>query len=140
VAYALILLSWGWRPFLPELRGGVIAAQLTVDRLVPLKSLAGRVDVFSALHVAQLFSLYLPLGCVLAVWPLRRSGRWSSLWPAVAFAFAIEAGHVVIAERFFDATNALIAIAGLSIGWVLTRRAGFRQYGEVATVTSGLSR
>ena len=129
LAYGTILALWGWRPFLPETSGRTIAAQLTAAHFIPLQALAGRVDVFSALHVAQQFVLYLPLGCLLAVWPLRLAGRWSHLWPAVGLAAAVEVGHVVVAGRFFDVTNALIACAGLAIGWVLVRRAGFRPYG-----------
>jgi glycopeptide antibiotics resistance protein len=130
LAYGGILVLWGWRPFLPETSGGAIAAQFTARRFIPLQSLAGRVDVFSALHVAQQFALYVPLGCILAVWPLRLSGRWSHLWPAVGLAAVLEVGHVLVAGRFFDVTNAIIACAGLTIGWVLVRRAGFRPYGE----------
>ncbi|HVT40133.1 MAG TPA: hypothetical protein VHE78_13925, partial [Gemmatimonadaceae bacterium] len=85
---------------------------------------------FSAVHIAQQFLLYLPLGAILAVWPLRLSGRWSHLWPAVALALAVEVGHIVIVDRFFDVTNALIAVAGLGIGWVVVRRSGFVPYGE----------
>src|SRR6267378_415877 len=129
-AYALLLVLWGWRPFLPETDIGAIVQQLTADHLVPLMSLVERVDVFTALHVAQVFLLYLPLGCLLAVWPLRLRGRWSHLWPAVWLAWGIEAGHLVIADRYFDVTNALIACGGLGIGWLALRRSGFGPYGE----------
>ena len=129
-AYALLLVAWGWRPFLPQTDIDAIAAQLTTSRLVPLASLAQRVDVFSGLHVAQQFLLFLPLGSLLAVWPLRLRGGWAQLWPGVWLALAIEAGHLVIVDRYFDLTNALIACAGLGIGWLAMRRSGFRPYGE----------
>src|SRR5205814_2355743 len=129
-AYAVLLVVWGWRPFLPQTEIGAIAQQLTPAHLVPLASLAQRMDVFSVLHVAQQFLLFLPLGCLLAVWPLRLRGRWSHLWPAVWLAWGIEAGHVVLADRYFDVTNALIACAGLGIGWLALRRSGFARYGE----------
>jgi len=64
---------------------------------------------------------------VLAVWPLRRPPH---LWPAVWLAVGIEAGHIVIAERFFDVTNALVACAGLGIGWLVVQRSGFAPHGE----------
>ena len=128
--YAGLLVLWGWRPFFPRTDVGAIAEQLTADHLVPLASLAGRVDVFSALHVAQQFLLYLPLGSLLAVWPLRRSWR---LWPAVGLAVAIEAGHIVIADRFFDVTNAIVSCAGLGIGWLVVQRSGFAPHGEAST-------
>jgi VanZ family protein len=127
--YAALLVLWGWRPLLPQTDFQQLLSQLSVDHFVPLRALAGRKDVFSALHVAQQFLLYLPLGALLAVWPLRLEGRWSHLWPALWLAAAIEAGHVVIAGRFLDVTNALLACAGLAIGWVAVRRAGLRPYG-----------
>jgi glycopeptide antibiotics resistance protein len=127
--YAVLLVIWGLRPLVPQLDLQQMAEQLTPDHLVPLASLAGREDVFSALHVAQQFLLYIPLGAVLAVWPLRLAGRWSHLWPALWLAVAIEAGHIVIAGRFFDVTNAILACAGLGMGWVAVRRSGFRPYG-----------
>ena len=130
LAYMGLLVLWGWRPFFPQLDGSVIAAQFTAVHLVPLRSLFERVDVFSALHVTQQFLLYLPLGSLLAVWPLRSSGPWSHLRPALWLAAMIEAGHVLIVDRYFDVTNALIAVAGIAIGWVVMRRSGYVPYGE----------
>jgi len=129
-AYGLLLVLWGWRPFLPETDGDLIAGQLTTAHLVPLLSLANRVDVFSAAHVAQQFFLYVPLGSLLAVWPLRSVGYWSHLRPGVLLAVAIEVGHLVISGRYLDVTNAIIACAGLAIGWIIVRRSGFAPYGE----------
>jgi glycopeptide antibiotics resistance protein len=129
-AYGGVLVLWGWRPLMPETHLQAIASQFKVTRFVPLASLAERVDVFSAVHVAQQFLLYLPLGAILAVWPLRLAGRWSNLWPGIGLAFAIELGHIVIVDRFFDVTNALIACAGLGIGWIVMRRSGFDPHGE----------
>ncbi len=128
-AYALLLVLWGWRPGVPRLHASEIADQVTLAHLVPLASLAERVDVFSALHVLQQFLLYLPLGMVLAVWPLRQTGAWAHLRPAVWLAVVIELGHLVIADRYFDVTNALIACAGLGVGWIVVRRSGYAPYG-----------
>jgi len=130
LAYGALLVLWGWRLFLPRTDLHAIAAQLAPENLVPLASLAQRVDAFSALHVLQQFLLYLPLGSMLAVWPLRLTGRWAHLWPGVWLAGVMELGHVVIVDRTFDPTNALIACAGLAIGWVVVRRSGFVPYGE----------
>ena len=127
--YAILLVLWAWRPLLPQTDLHELAAQLTPGRLIPLQSLAVRADVFSAAHVAQQVLLYVPLGALLAVWPLRLAGRWAHLWPALWFAAAVEAGHIVIAGRFFDVTNALLTCAGLAMGWVAVRRSGFRPYG-----------
>jgi glycopeptide antibiotics resistance protein len=130
LAYGALLVLWGWRLFLPRTDLHAIAAQLAPENLVPLASLAQRVDAFSALHVLQQFLLYLPLGSMLAVWPLRLTGRWAHLWPGVWLAVVVELGHVVIVDRTFDPTNGLVACAGLAIGWVVVRRSGFVPYGE----------
>jgi glycopeptide antibiotics resistance protein len=129
-SYAALLVLWGWRPLLPELRGDVILAQLNADQLVPLRSLSARVDVFSATHVVQQFLLYIPLGALLAVWPLRLTGRWAHLWPAVWLAIVIELGHLIVVDRTLDTTNAMLACAGIGIGWVAAHRCGFRPVGE----------
>ena len=130
LSYGALLVLWGWRLFQPRTDVHAIAAQLAPENLVPLASLAQRVDAFSALHVLQQFLLYLPLGTLLAVWPLRLRGRWAHLWPGVWLAVVIELGHAVIVERTFDVTNALVACAGLGIGWIVVRRSGFAPYGE----------
>jgi hypothetical protein len=127
--YMALLALWGWRPLLPVEDLHSVAAQLTLEHLEPLRALAERVDVFSALHVAQQFLLYVPLGSLLAVWPLQLAGRWAHLKPALSLAVLIEVGHIVIAGRDFDVTNALLAWAGLGIGWIVIRRSGFRPHG-----------
>jgi glycopeptide antibiotics resistance protein len=137
VAYAALLALWAWRPFLPAPDLRTIAAQLTSEHLIPLQALAGRVDVFSALHVAQQFVLYLPLGGLLAVWPLRLAGRWAHLWSGVWFAVVLELGHIVLADRFFDVTNVLLACSGLGMGWITLRRSGFRPYGAAWPPAAG---
>jgi len=129
-AGALALVAWGWRPFLPKTDFRSIAEQILPSHFVPLASLAMRADIFSALHVAQQFSLYLPLGALLAVWPLRRTGWMAHLLPGVLLAAGIEIGHIVILERFFDVTNALLAWSGLLVGWIVVRRCGYAAYGE----------
>ncbi len=129
VVYAALLFLWGWRPFFPETNPSLIAAQFTSDHVIPLRALAVQMDVFSALHVAQQFFLYFPLGCLLAVWPLRLRGPWSHLWAGVWLATVIELGHILVESRFFDVTNLIISCAGLGMGWLLVRRVGFRPYG-----------
>lgn len=129
-AYTALLLVWGWRPLVPELQWRAIRSKLTMTALTPLESLAERVDVFSAAHVAQQFFLYLPLGALLAVWPLRRTGWCKELWAGVWLAGLIELGHFAVAERSFDATNYFIAVAGLGMGWIAVRRCGYEPYGE----------
>ena len=132
-AYALLLVLWAWRPLVPRIDPAAIAAHLSLSQLIPLESVASRSDAFSALHVLQQFFLYFPLGAVLAVWPLRARGRWAHLRPALALAILLEIGHIVIDERLFDVTNALLACAGLVLGWTVLRRSGFAPYGEALT-------
>ena len=129
LVYVGLLVFWAWRPFFPVTDLHAIAGQLTLEHLIPLQALSGRADVFSAVHVAQQCVLYIPLGALLAVWPLRLAGRWGHLWPALWLALALEAGHVLIDGRFLDVTNALLACAGLAIGWLAVRRAGYQPYG-----------
>jgi VanZ family protein len=129
-SYGGLVMMWGWRPFLPDLRPSVIVSQFRSARFVPLASLAERADVFSAVHVGQQFLLYFPVGVLLAVWPLRTAGRLAHLWPALWLALLVEVGHVVILGRYFDLTNVLIACAGLGMGWLVVRRSGFMPYGE----------
>ena len=126
-AWMALLTFWSWRPFIPRVSG--FAETLLPAQFIPLAALAQRMDVFSALHVLQQFAIYLPLGCLLGVWPLRTQGRWSHLWPGVALALVLEVGHIVIEQRLFDVTNALLALAGLGTGWIVLRRSGFTPYG-----------
>jgi glycopeptide antibiotics resistance protein len=125
-AYAALLAWWTWRPFWPRTNW----AEVTVEQFVPLASVAMRADVFSALHVLQLFALYVPLGALLAVWPLQSRGWRAHVRPALLLALVLELGHLVIAERTFDVTNVLLAGAGVLLGWTVVRRAGFVPYGE----------
>ena len=132
-AYAVVLILWAWRPLLPRTDLSELGNQLALSQFIPLASVAIRGDVFSALHVVQQFFLYVPLGALLAVWPLRVTGRWAHLRPALLLALVLEAGHLVIAERLFDLTNVLLACAGILLGWTVVRRAGFTPYGEALT-------
>jgi glycopeptide antibiotics resistance protein len=132
VSYAILLMIWGWRPLLPKASWEEMAAQVTVNAFLPLEGIGGRVDVFSAAHVLQQFFLYVPLGALLGVWPLRRRGPWSNLLPAFWLALVIEAGHIVVEDRTFDLTNALLVWSGLAMGWICVRQTGYRPYGEAA--------
>lgn len=129
-AYGALLVVWAWRPFVPETRLKAVAAELDASAFIPLAGLGMRFDAFSASHVAQQFLLYVPLGAVLAVWPVRISGTWSGFWPAVLLAIVVEVGHIIVADRTFDVTNTLLACAGLAAAWTAVRRSGYRPYGQ----------
>jgi glycopeptide antibiotics resistance protein len=130
-AYIVVLALWSLRPFLPELDGAAIREQFSSGHFIPLKALGGRVDLFSATDICIQFLLYVPLGGLLAVWPLRGAGALAGFAPAVIVALVLEAGQILVAGRFFDVTDLLVQGAGAACGWILVRRAGFRPYGEM---------
>lgn len=130
-AYVGVLALWSLRPFLPEVDGAAIREQFSSGHFIPLYALGGRVDLFSATDVCIQFLLYVPLGGLLAVWPLRAAGALAGFGPAVILALVLEAGQIFVAGRFFDVTDVLVQGAGAACGWILVRRAGFRPYGEM---------
>jgi glycopeptide antibiotics resistance protein len=131
IAYIAILCLWAWRPLRLEIDPQAIAAQFSVSRWVPLRAYGVRVDLFSVSDVIVSFLLFLPLGSLLAVWPLRLRGRLRRFLPGVYLAGLTEAGQLLVAGRFFDITDILIASAGAVIGWSVIRRAAYRPYGEL---------
>lgn len=131
MVYTLWLVLWAWRPLVPELSLSAIGEQLSIRRLIPLTALGIRVDLFSVVDVVRQFCLLVPVGALLAVWPLRRDGWLRGPLPAVYLAFALEAGQILVIGRFFDITDALIGSAGVLIGWTLVRRSGYPTYGTI---------
>ena len=123
-----LIALWALRPWVPEFLP--LSERLSHDWWIPLAALGGRMDVFSVVDVVAPFCLYVPLGAVLAVWPWRRQGPMSGLWPAAYLAFATEALQLVVQGRFVDVTDPLIQLSGAAIGWTIIRRAGYRPYGE----------
>lgn len=129
--YAALLAGWSWRPFRLETDPAELSMQFTVDHFVPLRALGERVDLFSAADVVIQFLLFLPLGVLLAAWPLRRAGRLSGPLPALYLAVALEISQLFIADRFFDITDLLVQAAGAGVGWAVATRAGIAPHGEV---------
>lgn len=130
-AYAVVTMVWSWRPFRLEVNRQAMAAQFSVEHLIPLRALASRMDLFSVTDVITQFVLFLPIGALLVVWPLRRTGALRGLFPALYLSVILELGKIVVAERFMDVTHILIQCSGAAIGWLLIHRAGFRSYGEL---------
>ncbi|CAN5733137.1 hypothetical protein BH23GEM9_BH23GEM9_20590 [soil metagenome] len=128
--YAVVLMLWRWRPFRPAFDIEHMLGSFSTGHLVPLAALAGRTDLFSASIVAAGFLLHVPLGALLAVWPLRYRGALAHVLPGLWFVILIEAGQLFITERFFDTTDIVIGTAGVLAGWALMRQAGFRPYGQ----------
>ena len=126
-SYSALLAIWAWRPFRPRFDRWWVSAQFGESHLVPLAALASRVDLFSVGHLASIFLLYVPLGAVLALRPPLRL-RDPERGTAVGLRFGLllvgvlELGHVGLADRTFDVTNAMVQSAGMWIGWLLTKR------------------
>jgi glycopeptide antibiotics resistance protein len=131
IAYAVIVCLWVWRPFLVRTDLGVLAHQIAPARWIPLQAHRPQVDLFSVSDVLASAVLYLPFGALLAVWPIRLRGAAAYVLPAVYVAALTELLQPLIASRYFDVTDILIASASAAIGWAAVRRAGFRPYGEL---------
>ncbi len=135
--YAPVLLLWALRPYTPETSWAAVVGKLTDKWWIPLRFLGARVDMFSVVDVVSPFFLYLPLGALLAVWPLRRRGFLGLFWPGVYLAAATELSQVLVAGRLLDSTDLLVQAAGVVVGWAVARRAGFHPYGSVLAERSG---
>ena len=131
VAYAIAVSVWSWRPFQLDLSGAAMAEQFTPSHIIPLKALAQRGDLFSVTDVVAQGVLFVPLGALLAVWPLRSKGPLRGVLPAIYLAILLETGKIPIAERFMDVTHILIQSAGAALGFLLLRRVGYRVRGEL---------
>lgn len=131
VAYSLAIAVWSWRPFQLDLSRAAMADQFTSSHLVPLKALAERGDLFSVTDVIAQGVLFVPLGALLAVWPVRTRGPLRGMLPALYLAIILETGKIPIAERFMDVTHILIQSAGAALGFLLLRRVGYAVRGEL---------
>ena len=91
--YAAIVAMWSWRPFRIELSAAAMREQFSRDHLIPMAALAIRGDMFSVTDVIAQALLFLPIGALLAVWPLRRSGPLRKLLPALYLSVVLELGR-----------------------------------------------
>jgi glycopeptide antibiotics resistance protein len=138
--YGLIVLVWWTRPFYLERSLAGIAENLSPERFLPLQAYRDRFDLHSAADATIAALLFLPLGTLLAVWPLRRSGPFRGLLPGVLLALFAESLQIVLAARTFDLTDVLIASAAMGVGCALARRAGYAPYGELLPAVSPQAR
>lgn len=129
-AYTALIAVWSWRPFYPELDLSRIAAKFSLVHLVPLSAYVERFDIATAVDVMLGFLLFVPIGALLAVWPLRLRGPLRTFLPGLYLAATVELGQLFMARRWFDTTDILIHGAAVALGWVIVRRAGFQPYGE----------
>jgi glycopeptide antibiotics resistance protein len=137
LAYGGLLLLWALRPYVLEGSLAAMGTKLTNEWWIPLRFLGRRVDMFSVVDVVSPFLLYLPLGGLLAVWPLARSGWLARFWPAVYLAMGSELCQVLVRGRLLDSTDLLVQVSGVVVGWMALRRAGFAPHGTLAQFTLG---
>jgi VanZ family protein len=130
-AYGVVLLLWALRPFAPETSLHAIGAKLASDWWIPLRFLGERVDLFSVVDILSPFLLYLPLGALLAVWPLTGRGVLARFWPAVYLGAGTELCQLLVRGRLLDSTDLLVQVAGALVGWTVARRAGYTPHGTV---------
>jgi VanZ family protein len=129
--YGLVLVLWALRPYLPVTSLEAIGEKLASPWWIPLGILRQRFDLLSVVDVPATFLLYLPLGALLAVWPLARTGWLAFIWPVAYLALATEVTQLFVLGRWMDVTDVLLQIAGAAVGWTVLRRAGFTPHGTV---------
>jgi VanZ family protein len=128
--YAVLLGLWALRPFYPEYSFASIAHKLPIVRFIPLQAYRDRVDVVSAADAAIPVLMLVPLGALMVAWPLRRRGWAAGLLPAIYLMTILEVAQILVAGRFFDITDLLVAAAALALGWHAAQRAGYQPHGE----------
>lgn len=131
LAYAVLLALWSWRPWHPEFSLSAIVAKFGTEWWMPLGMLGGRFDLFSVTDICLPFFLFLPLGALLSVWPLARSGPLKGPLPGLWLALALEVGQLFVAGRSLDVTDVLVQGSAVLIGYTIIRRAGYGVYGTV---------
>jgi len=134
--YTVGIVLWAWRPFRFETEPAWLELQLSASRLVPLEGGSWRSGLSGVGEVGESFFLFLPVGALLAVWPLRREG-WLRGWlPGWYLALVAELGQIAVVDRFFDVTDLLVEAAAVAIGWAIVRRAGYPTYGVMLPRTA----
>lgn len=131
VTYAVLVALWALRPFVPEFDGGILAQKLHNRWWLPLASLGMRMDFFSVVDVCSPFFLYMPLGALLAVWPLRSRGALRGPMPGVYLACLLEASQFVVEGRLPDITDAMVQASAVLVGWAIMRRTGYPRRGTL---------
>ena len=130
-ALAVLLVAWAWRPFLPRVSWQAVRSQVTAPHLTPLGVLGTTSDLFGVMDVAEQFFLYVSIGVVLAVWPLRYRGWVANLLPGLYLAVVLEVGQILVLSRVFDVTDLLTQCSAVAVGFVVARRAGCEARGEL---------
>jgi VanZ family protein len=140
VASAVLLAVWNWRPFEFHLNEAVIRRQLSLPHLTPLGLMSGEIDLYGVADLIRQFSLYIALGVLLAVWPLRQRGWLAFVLPAIYLAVVLEVGQLFVVGRTFDVTDIITQCAAVAVGYVMVRRAGWGVVGTVLDAPSSGTR
>ncbi len=131
VAYGIIASLWLLRPYRLDLSGVSLRMKWAFPWWVPLGDARYRADLFPVIDVLGGFLLFLPVGALLAVWPLRKRGVLAGIWPASLLALVLEASQFLIAGRTPTVTDPLVQTAAAAIGWFAVRKVGYPRYGTV---------
>lgn len=123
--YAIVVTSWYLRPYVPQTHPSAWLEQLTGHWWMPMAFAVARLDLFSIIDVTNVFFLFLPIGGLLAVWPLRLHGWWGGILPGLWLATGVEFAQLFIVGRTLALADILVAAAAVWTGSVLVRRAGF---------------
>jgi len=129
-AYTTLLAVLSWQPFRPETDMRAAMSQLSLRSLVPLRTYDFR-GLFSVADIAIPFFLFLPLGGLLAVWPLRMRGWLGYCLPGVYVAIVTELLQLVIRDRYFSGTDLVVQCAGVIVGYLVLKLAGYQVAGEI---------
>lgn len=141
LSYAAVLTIWMWRPWQPELTHAAILAKLQGNWWMPLGMLGGgRFDMFSVVDVCLPFFLFLPIGALLAAWPISTAKMWRGPLPGLWLSLALETGQLFIIGRSLDVTDLLIQASGVLMGYTIIKRAGYGTYGTVTMGRAAFSR
>jgi VanZ family protein len=130
-ASALLLAVWSWRPFLFHVDPAVLREQLSLPHLTPLGLMSGEIDLYGVADLIRQFSLFLAIGVLLAVWPLRQRGWLAFVLPAMYLSVLLEVGQLFVVGRTFDVTDIITQCAAAAVGYVIVRRAGWGVVGVV---------
>ncbi|HET7622966.1 MAG TPA: VanZ family protein [Gemmatimonadaceae bacterium] len=130
-ASAALLVVWSWRPFELNHSLAEIRSQLSLLHFIPLGLMGGEIDLFGVTDLVRQFALFLALGVLLAVWPLRQRGWLAFVLPALYLAVILEVGQLFVVGRTFDITDVLTQWAAAAVGYVLVRRAGWTVVGTI---------
>jgi hypothetical protein len=123
-------IAWAWRPYVLRPPDDALPFLLHAQ-WIPLRAAPYTLGLPSVAYVIHLASLGFAVGALLAVWPVRRKGALSYVWPAAWMAGILEVGHAFIVGRLVDLTSFLVVFAGAWLGDAVVRRAGFTRYGSL---------